>query len=93
MSKDAYYFSHDAGARNDERLLLIRSLFGWEGYGWFFAVCELFRESSDFTLSNNIALLKISLSIATDKFDEFIKKCFDLGLFVPCRNNNDRFLF
>ncbi len=31
--KDAYYFPHDCNARNDPKILALRSVFGAEGYG------------------------------------------------------------
>jgi len=40
MSKDAYYFSHDANAQDDEKILDLRADYGWEGYGLFWAVIE-----------------------------------------------------
>jgi hypothetical protein len=92
MSKDTFYFSHDAGARNDEKILAIRAEFEWEGYGWYFSICELFRESSDYTLSHDVAMLRLALGV--DKailFEKFMKKCFDVGLFRICADNSKRF--
>lgn len=91
MNKDTFYFSHDAGARNDERILIIRSEFGWEGYGWYFAICELFRESTDFTLSKNVVMLQLCLNITSSNFKAFIEKCFGEGLFSQCENDKTRF--
>ena len=31
--KDAYFFSHDCNARNDPKILALRSVYGAEGYG------------------------------------------------------------
>ena len=51
MSKDAYYFSHDSNARNDQRLLKIRMKHGMEGYGIYFAIVEVLREQQDYILT------------------------------------------
>ena len=51
MSKDAYYFSHDSNARNDQRLLKIRMKHGMEGYGIYFAIVEMLREQQDYILT------------------------------------------
>lgn len=51
MAKDAYYFSHDSNARNDDKILKLRS--GRNGaakYGIYWMILELMRESSDISL-------------------------------------------
>ena len=35
------YFNHDSNARNDIRIIKLRSTLGYEGYGLFWAVLEL----------------------------------------------------
>ena len=51
MSKDAYYFSHDSNARNDQRLMKIRMEYGMKGYGIYFGVIEILREQTEYCLS------------------------------------------
>ena len=51
MSKDAYYFSHDSNARNDQRLVKVRMEYGMEGYGIYFGIIEILREQKDYTLN------------------------------------------
>ena len=53
MNKDAYYFSHDSNARNDQRLIKIRMKYGMEGYGVYFGIIEILREQSDYYLYKN----------------------------------------
>ncbi|MBE4949940.1 Lin1244/Lin1753 domain-containing protein [Chryseobacterium culicis] len=48
MSKEAYYFSHDSNARQDEKIVALRMRHGWEGYGIYWAIVEKLRESSGF---------------------------------------------
>jgi len=49
--KDAYWFQHDSNAQHDERILELRSEYGWEGYGLFWALIEKMRDSPDYRLS------------------------------------------
>lgn len=44
MSKEAYYFSHDANARRDPKIVQMMSVYGFEGYGWYWALIEIMRE-------------------------------------------------
>lgn len=48
--KDAYYFSHDANARNDPKILAMRSIYGAAGYGWFWIIVEMLREQDNYRL-------------------------------------------
>ena len=48
--KDAYYFSHDSNARNDQRLIKLRMKYGMEGYGIYFGIIEILREQEDYIL-------------------------------------------
>ena len=48
--KDAYYFSHDSNARNDQRLIKIRMKYGMEGYGVYFGIIEILREQENYAL-------------------------------------------
>lgn len=50
MSKEAYYFSHDANARFDPKILAMRSVYGIEGYGMYWVFIEMLREADNFKL-------------------------------------------
>lgn len=50
MSKEAYYFSHDANARNDPKILAMRSEYGIKGYGMYWVIIEMLREQENFKL-------------------------------------------
>ncbi len=50
MKKEAYYFSHDANARNDLKCVKLRQELGMEGYGIFWAIIEILRESDGYKL-------------------------------------------
>lgn len=50
MAKEAYYFSHDSNARHDPKITAMRSVYGTEGYGWFWILIELMREANGYKL-------------------------------------------
>ena len=50
MAKDAYYFSHDSNARNDIKIKAMMSRYGYEGYGMYWAIVEMLRETKDYEL-------------------------------------------
>lgn len=48
--KDAYYFSHDANARNDPKCSALISDWGAEGYGIYWIVIEILAEQKNYKL-------------------------------------------
>jgi hypothetical protein len=50
MAKDAYWFRHDSNASRDPKILEMRSIWGYEGYGIFWALIEYLREQDDYKL-------------------------------------------
>lgn len=50
MKKDAYYFSHDANAQDDPKIMLLIDQMGMEGYGIFWALIEKLRAEKNFML-------------------------------------------
>ncbi len=78
MSKDAYYFTHDCNARNDPKILALRSIYGAEGYGWYFMILEMFREQEDHQLPLNeytYAILSLQLHGKKSKIEKFLTDC------------------
>jgi hypothetical protein len=51
--KDAFYFSHDSNARSDLKIQALRSKYGVKGYGMYWIIIEMMRESKDHTLPHN----------------------------------------
>ena len=71
--KDAYYFSHDSNARNDQRLMKVRMKYGMEGYGIYFGIIELLRETEDYTLTfNDLESISFDLRTDLDKVEDII---------------------
>lgn len=50
MSKDAYYFPHDSNARNDLKIVKLRSMDGLAGVGLYWCVIEMLREADEYKL-------------------------------------------
>lgn len=84
MSKDAYYFSHDANARHDPKMLIIQARFKEAGYARYFKIIEMMREAQDYKLKNDdilYAIIGLDLGIPPDEAKRFIDSCIEIGLF------------
>jgi len=74
MSKDAYYFSHDSNARNDQRLMKVRMKYGMEGYGVYFGIIEILREQKDYTLTfDDIDSISFDLRVDKEKIQDIVE--------------------
>lgn len=51
--KDTYYFSHDANALSDPKILAMRCDYGLESYGLYWAIIELLRNETTYKLPLN----------------------------------------
>lgn len=89
MAKEAYYFSHDANARQDEKILMMLSEHGWEGYGIYWALVEMMFESSETVLNHNkIKGISFSYNIDITLLQSVINTCITEELFV---SNGEQF--
>lgn len=80
--KEAYYFSHDSNARQDEKILMLRAEHGWEGYGIYWALVEMMFESRDTCLHHSkIKGISASYNIDITMLKSVIKTCIDEELF------------
>lgn len=84
--KDTCYFSHDSNARRDPKILALRSVYGMEGYGWYWTIIEMLREQPGFMLSLNTkyAFKAIAMEIQCDEETaaKFVDDCIkELNLF------------
>ena len=78
--KDAYYFSHDSNARNDQRLMRVRMQYGMEGYGIYFGLIEILRETEGYTLSfDDLESISFDLRVDFEKVDDIVS---NYNLFV-----------
>lgn len=73
--KEAYYFRHDSNARRDQKIIALRLKHKMEGYGIYWAIIELLRESANYmcvTDYNIVAFdLHVSASIVKSIIEEF----------------------
>ncbi|MEC1155514.1 DUF4373 domain-containing protein [Cytobacillus horneckiae] len=96
MSKEAYYFSHDANARHDPKILALRSEYGVKGYGIFWIIIEMLRNEDDYKLPiknyvwNAIAMQVQCNDFAKDDAKQFVEFCInECDLF----KNDDEFFW
>ena len=72
--KDAYYFSHDSNARNDQRLMKLRMKYGPEGYGIYFMIIEILRDTENYTLHlSNIDSICFDVRSDEEKVSDILK--------------------
>lgn len=76
--KETYYFSHDYNARNDPKILAMRSEYGAEGYGWYWMIIEILREQPEYKLEYNKYLcITLAMQLQCDKnaLHGYVEKC------------------
>jgi hypothetical protein len=82
MAKQTFYFSHDYNARNDEKILELRSEFGAEGYGIFWMLVETMAENDNSGIKASLlGGLSLGFGVAKDILNSVIGKCLELKLF------------
>lgn len=82
MAKDTFYFQHDYNARNDEKILELRSIFGAEGYGIYWMLLESMAETEDGKLNLSlIGGLSLGYGVAKGRLSEIVEFCINVGLF------------
>lgn len=77
-AKDVYYFSHDCNARNDEKILAMRSVYGLEGYAMYFMIVEILREQQDYKLKLTKYIWKtfsMQLGVEESQIKTFVDDC------------------
>jgi len=80
MSKDSYYFQHDSHARHDPKIIALINKYGLEGYGRFWVVIEMLRESSFYRLEDKEYMwyaLAEQMHISEEETHKFIKDCIE----------------
>jgi hypothetical protein len=75
---DTPYFSHDANARNDERIIRLRMRHGAAGYGVYFMLLERLREESQYVATCDYEMIAFDLHVDSDMVKSVIE---DFGLF------------
>ncbi len=79
MKKDVYWFPHDANARRDQKITMMRLVYGAEGYGWYWMLIELMREEDEHKLrltgKYTMSALARELDTEPEKIDKYITDC------------------
>jgi hypothetical protein len=77
--KDAYYFSHDANARHDPKIIKMISSYGMEGYGWYWVIIEMLRELDNYKLSisdkTDIEVIVSQTYSELEKINKYLDDC------------------
>ncbi len=83
--KEVIYFSHDANAMTDTKILNMRADYGLEGYGLFWAIIEQLRSEDNYILprnKNTYRAIKVNTNTTID-VEKYIEDCInEYGLFV-----------
>lgn len=79
------YFPHDCDARNDLKIRKLRALYGNDGYAVYFILLENIYKEKLYEIEvldgETPLILAEECKVSTDKFNEILNKCLDLGLF------------
>jgi hypothetical protein len=78
MAKEAYYFSHDSNARNDEKIIALRMKHGMEGYGIYFSILERMRDLNDYIHVKDYNIIAFDLRVSNTLIKSVVE---DFGLF------------
>jgi hypothetical protein len=71
--KQSYYFSHDSNARNDVKIIKLRRQLGLEGYGLYWCLIEMLRDTPDYKLPiESIDDIAFSLNTSKEKIETVI---------------------
>lgn len=73
------YFSHDADARNDEKIIRLRMRHGAEGYGIYFMILERLRGETDYMSVKDYNMIAFDLRVDSARVKSVVE---DFGLFV-----------
>lgn len=83
-STTTHYFSHDADARHDPKIVCMMNIFGVEGYGIYWCIIEILREEDDFKYKINNKYWAEGLAgqckTTSKKIKEFVKTCIEIEL-------------
>ncbi|TLS37769.1 DnaD domain protein [Pseudalkalibacillus caeni] len=89
--KEAYYFSHDSNARHDPKVLAMRSVYGAEGYGWYWIIIEMLRDQNDYQIELSKYCwnaLAMQMQCDAETAHKFVDDCIqEFGLFISDENH------
>lgn len=81
MAKDTFYFQHDYNARNDPKILELRSEYGMEGYGVYWCIIETLAEDENSRINPTlIGGLSVGYGIPKARLTEIVNFMLKIGL-------------
>lgn len=81
MAKETFYFQHDYNARNDDKILELRSRYNGEGYGIFWMLVETMAENDNGGVKATLmGGLSQGYGVAKEWLIAFINDCIEIGL-------------
>lgn len=94
LKKGLDYFPHDTNAFYDEKIQVLRMLFGNDGYATYFVLLEhIYKQNGFLKLSDELKILLAGLlKLEIDVFNSIINQCINLGLFDRVSYENDSIL-
>ena len=82
MAKDTFWFKHDYNARNDEKILELRSEHGVEAYGIYWMIVETMADNDNGGVKASlIGGLSHGYGVLKGRLTEIIECCLLVGLF------------
>ncbi|MDM1547403.1 DUF4373 domain-containing protein [Empedobacter falsenii] len=85
MAKNKFYFSHDGGARNDDKIIAVRMKHKAEGYAVYFMILEKMLESSDYLLQRDYNVFSFDFRVGSEIVKSVIE---DFNLFEFTEDGN-----
>jgi hypothetical protein len=86
------YFPHDVDASQDEKIEAMRSMFGNDGYAFYFITLErIYRsEAGELDLNNNVIMVSLAkkIMVTQNKLKKMIDTSIEVGLF--CSENFEK---
>lgn len=82
----AFYFNHDYNARNDQKVLELRSEFGWVGYAIFFALLESLCEARGYIKREALGGLSVGFNHPKEELLKIVDFCLKVELFYEDEN-------
>lgn len=75
------WFKHDYSAAEDDKILELRALHGWQGYGVFFAILEYMCKTEKGIDRKRIGSLRMVLGTVDGYLEGYLKDTLNIGLF------------
>lgn len=85
MAKDPYYFTHDANASQDPKIMAMMKKHTVAGYGMFWIIIERLRNETGYKIADkdyNWDALAMQMQCTSSEVKEFVEYCTSLDLFV-----------